>query len=658
MYSVVCSECGNLTKVPFIPDSARPAYCPDCLTMKHKGELASLVKDQVKNASTKTEPFSIKVKAQITEDGAVYNALMANASAFRAFGGSPLMLTEHVENGIDAIKERANWNGEYTVKNIGKIEIIIDTTNEQVIVIDDGTGIEDPIWILQNPLRSRKTGLSNVTGKYGRGLQGFRGFCKYLEYITVRKEPNKTEIDKYQEAINNGVLNANTDPHCVKLTLNYDTIEGDLRPVNILEFRKYTNNKTGTVAIFKDWLEGQWEELLRNRGVIFDRIQHHFRHDIETELIEIYVKSERKEDRITAYDYSKFDLYDMPREQEVTNPKTGQKVGTIQYFLYRCSGEHKHRFKFPFLLAKDNRPLQDSFIHQMPQFLDEAVWKSPYVTGYIKCDFVEPDPLRISFSSGGDKDEKNQLFVQAIRNASIDLKREIAKYQKGLNIAEQENENRNIVLEVQNFLRKQKIKLDLPDLSELGVLQQKNSDKNKDQGRISDQEGNSNAGRIVKNGSEEIVVLYEKEEGHPPGPGGKPVRVKERIRVTVPEKDGKSQTTMLIDPEMLSKKGRRFKRPVKGIMIQPVWEKLNEDISYYDPNTMEIKINFLHKLWEKLDKLKQNSSEHNEVYSKREKNYIRSRYIWELIKNFYNVEDGKYEKYWELNHQFFVYKGE
>ena len=72
---------------------------------------------------------------------------MANAVPFRAFGGPPLMLTQHVENSIDAIKEKNGWKGEYCDrKKIGKIKIIIDEENNEVRVIDDGSGVIDPRW--------------------------------------------------------------------------------------------------------------------------------------------------------------------------------------------------------------------------------------------------------------------------------------------------------------------------------------------------------------------------------------------------------------------------------------------------------------------------------------------------------------------------------
>ena len=30
MHEAICSECGNMTKVPFKPDGIRPIYCRDC----------------------------------------------------------------------------------------------------------------------------------------------------------------------------------------------------------------------------------------------------------------------------------------------------------------------------------------------------------------------------------------------------------------------------------------------------------------------------------------------------------------------------------------------------------------------------------------------------------------------------------------------------
>jgi len=30
MHDVICSNCGKLTEVPFVPTGSRPVYCQDC----------------------------------------------------------------------------------------------------------------------------------------------------------------------------------------------------------------------------------------------------------------------------------------------------------------------------------------------------------------------------------------------------------------------------------------------------------------------------------------------------------------------------------------------------------------------------------------------------------------------------------------------------
>ncbi|HUZ88382.1 MAG TPA: zinc-ribbon domain containing protein [Candidatus Acidoferrales bacterium] len=36
MHDVICSNCGKLTQVPFIPTGSRPVYCQDCFqTARH-----------------------------------------------------------------------------------------------------------------------------------------------------------------------------------------------------------------------------------------------------------------------------------------------------------------------------------------------------------------------------------------------------------------------------------------------------------------------------------------------------------------------------------------------------------------------------------------------------------------------------------------------
>ena len=78
-------------------------------------------------------------------------------------------------------------------------------------------------------------------------------------------------------------------------------------------------------------------------------------------------------------------------------------------------------------------------------------------------------------------------------------------------------------------------------------------------------------------------------------------------------------------------------------------------MSSYDPNSMAVEVNLEHDNYDALEKLKKKSSEKAEVYSTKEKNYIRRRYLWELIKNFYKGEELE-DKFWDLFERFFRHK--
>jgi len=37
-YTTVSAECGNVTKIPFIPDGVKSVYCSECLSRKREEE--------------------------------------------------------------------------------------------------------------------------------------------------------------------------------------------------------------------------------------------------------------------------------------------------------------------------------------------------------------------------------------------------------------------------------------------------------------------------------------------------------------------------------------------------------------------------------------------------------------------------------------------
>jgi len=620
----ICTDCQN----PFpIAHSSTVVICPKCYALKNnpkisKKDLSDVIKNQTRG---------FQVRAEITTDSAIMNALMANANAFRAIGGSPMMFTEHVENGIDAIKVLHGWKSSDAPKKLGDIKIIFNDKKSEVVVIDNGTGIEDPIWILNNPLRSRKTSASiEQTGKYGRGLQGFRGFCESLQYFTLRNLPHESEVKRPE---NEGLTT--NELKCTELQLVRDSIYGDVFPDRLDKFREYTNSQTGTVAIFSKWIEEEYQNLKSKKKDLYERIQHHFRHDLETGLVKISIEEGKKikevVPRMYANENGTFDLYEIPMHV-VTDDVTNKEIGTIEYFLYKSSGEYKHNYKQPFLISKDNRPLQDSFISTMPQMSQYSIWKSPYVTGFIKCNFVEPDNLRVALSVEDDNKRKNTLFFKALRADSITLKKLVGEWQANFIKTEQTAENRNIILEMQSLIKTYHVKLDLPDLEKLGLLKEGTGGSLEKGDRISDKPGKDNPGKIKDDGIEEVEIFYEKnKKGEGNGDGGKKGK-KKRLRISLPTKDGRSNTTMLMDPALLSKDGRRRKQKPKGINLETADEELNSDMSWYDPNTLTIYVNEGQENFQKMVELKRKSqSEKTLVYSKKQKNYIRRCYLWELI---------------------------
>ena len=158
----------------------------------------------------------------------------------------------------------------------------------------------DPVHIMKYPLKSRKSGESHQTGQYGRGLQGFRGFANTLTYITLRSEVNQSEWDhpisreRLEKAKKHGI-----DGTCLRLSLSKENIwetklQGKTRrtfkelnptskiiqtavqtvyePIKTDEFKKFSNTNTGTIVIFSNWLDDEFEEFIKDPKKIFERV--------------------------------------------------------------------------------------------------------------------------------------------------------------------------------------------------------------------------------------------------------------------------------------------------------------------------------------------------------------------------------------------------
>lgn len=659
---VNCTLCGLPMRVP--AKYLENPICYEC--RKNPDRIKSDVSSVIK------ESFKTSHKVKLDKDEQVLSALDSVGDAFRSNGGANLMLTEHVENGIDAIEDLIKTKGLKTYDGKIFVKIIID--DELLIITDNGTGIIDPIWIMENPLKSRKTGESHQKGEFGRGLQGFRGFCQNLTYITLREEPNDSEIihpehkSLFQAAGKKGI-----DGRCVKLSLSKQTIITEYELVKINEFRKYSESSTGTVAIFSNWLPGEFSELIKDRQKIFERVQHHFKVPLEKGITRIFLDDGKEMREIEPRIYEmkndegameELDLYDIP-DRKIMNPYTNEEIGTLQVRFYQAGPNYHHTYRHPFLLVGD-RPLGNSVLHEMNHFSEKRILKSPYVTGYVVANFLKPDSLRLSPKPG----EELKQF-QAHMDFILDeiLAPQLELYESGFKDFNKTGENNKLILQIQSFIKNHMdIKLNLMELKKIGNLMESDSMGEEKNQRISDKEGIDNQGFVTPDGKVEAVILFKKRKNKKivnptPGPdrpdnGDDPKPVL-RYRVKVPTKDGKSTTAVLINPNLTSKDGRIRKQEFVGPGLDNYRGKYDPNLSKWDDSKYLVLINELYPVYLEYEEQRANSSKYStDVYSPKQKNLIQECYLWHLIQNCAKDLDreGKDRKFWEAKYKFFLHK--
>jgi len=665
MTTIICKECQRPFEVTY---GVSASTCSDCLNLKNLNSQKSSQREDI---------FKVSHKVRFENDEQILQALETVGDAFRSSpGGANLMLTEHVENGIDAIEDFVK------VKNLrnyeGRITVQIVEDRQELIIIDNGNGIIDPVWIIENPLKSRKTGESHQKGEFGRGLQGFRGFCEKLTYITLREKPNDSEfkhpdhVPVVQLAMKNGL-----DIKCVRLTLTKNQIITNWEPVKIDEFKKYSNTKTGTVAIFSDWLPGEFDELIKDKQKIYERIQHHFKVPIEKSVAKIYFSTGKKHVEIEPRVYEvkdeegkmdELDPYDIP-DREIVNPYTKQIIGNLQVRFYQASPNYEHTYKAPFLLVGD-RPLGNSILHKMESFSDKSILKSPYLTGYVVANFLKPDSLRLAPKPG----EEYKQFVNHMKDILDNvLAPQLEEYSNGFKIFDKQQENTKLILQIQSFLKKQtKLIFDLIKSDRIGKMSLSDSMGETENQRLSDSPNGDNQGIITKDASIEAsieaVILYKKDKHKkpkPPPPGDpntdtdaeKPVT---RYRITVPKKDGRSTTKVMINPALSSKDGRIRKQNFEGPGLDIYRGKLDRNLSKWDESKFLVLINESHETYVEYENERKDSAKYkNDVYSLKQKHLIQEQYLWHLIQRCakdLNDED-KYREFWSAKYKFFLQKG-
>jgi anti-sigma regulatory factor (Ser/Thr protein kinase) len=396
------------------------------------------------------------IRPRIGEPHQVLSALRMVGAGFETQGGASLMLTEAVENGVDAIIAAMKSGLE-----AGTVHLIIDNVNKCVVVIDDGTGFLKVRPALEKPYESVKADDPDQTGKWGRGLQGFRAFCNSLEFLTRRKEIPAGEESFPREK--------GADGRTLKIVLDSSTVELSVLSVKN-EFTKYTKAEHGTIAIYRNWNKGQFEKL-RERDVI-QRLEHHFGEEIRKGKINISVEviegkiqgigpEQQRVWMCKPREYSEFQKIKLAPVPYVAN---GKKQGEIQFSFYLTDRGRKGRWNYPYLLYED-RPVGDGFLADIDEFRDNPIWQSQYLTGYIACDFCHINETRTALKTGSELD----FLFKNIKRVEPILEAEIKKHTKGLYDLRMQKQIDELVVDLQKFLKNKNV-LDFKIARSTGLL--------------------------------------------------------------------------------------------------------------------------------------------------------------------------------------------
>jgi len=396
------------------------------------------------------------IKPKITEDSQILAALTSTGAGFEALGGSSLMLTEPVENGVDSIIE-ANKKG---IKVKGIVRIFIDKGAEQVIIVDNGIGFANPRHICERPFDSLKKYDPDLTGKFARGLQGFRSYCQQLLFVTRRMQ------------IPVGESFMGKSGNTVKIEFKADRIEVAAKVVPDREFDLWSwgDFNHGAVALYRDWKKGEFAKIRREK--LIRRIERHFGELVRRGQIEILLwegdslQLGKKIPRKSFYecsprDYSEFKKIEIP---PVPFIEDGYRKGEVIFELYLTNRARSDRDFLPFLMYKD-RPVGDAPIALVGEFADTDVWNSSYLTGFIRADFCEINELRLALKPGPARD----FLYQQLENSEDSLREEIKKHHRGLIDIKKSQEVNQLVNKLQSFLRQKKL-FDFKLAREIGQL--------------------------------------------------------------------------------------------------------------------------------------------------------------------------------------------
>ncbi|MBI3027856.1 hypothetical protein HYY70_07130 [Candidatus Woesearchaeota archaeon] len=595
--------------------------------------------------------------ASFEKEKQIVSALNMVGAGFEARGGSSLMLTEAVENGVDAII-KFNENKKKKIK--GKIKVLIDKDNERILIIDNGTGFLQIKHVCEKPFDSLKELDITQTGKFARGLQGFRAFCENLYFITKRLPEdipsNETDVIP---------ANAGSSRLVVKLEFNSMSSKVKVKYIDKSKFDEYSNSEHGTICIYEKWKPGLFEKF--NVNMLFKRLQHHFGELIRKGEIRILVESYEGKIAEIGPEQEKFQEVE-PRDYSgftpiVINPipyDKNEKKGEISFNLHLCDRGRSDRWNQPYLLFQ-GRPVGDGFVSEIDEFAERPIWKHRFLTGYVTCDFCEINELRQGLKIN---DERDLLFKELLKIEKL-LENKVKEHSKGLYELKLQRQVSELVKDLQLFFKSKNI-FNFKIAKSMGFLSKENNEIEvvelaKSTGQDPNLEVKNPAGEGTEiSGMEKFEnTNVKKEEGgqektlnpdlgtHGDGHGqikagglGEDAKVaelqdKDKEKGFKESEKGINKPTEQTQPhetggnDKIKRKGMRHKPRGFGMVFQD--DEFNEDLSWFDELNSVVIINSQHPRY--LSRLE------DESHFRDLMNYLAELYVWEITKLVHSKDD-------------------
>ena len=678
----ICSECQNTFKVSY---ASQASICSTCIGIR-KGidiqKTANELKEIVKQEYSKTIEFKLDTQDQ------KLRAVIAQGQVFASKGGVDLMITEFVENAFDAIKKKKilhalpealkqmnfasqfekiaiekyttpimEFQKKYSLtkedkSNFEKLQkklldvvksqndkktivtVKLDDIKQHVRIIDPGTGVEHPIHICEQPFISLKTGEDFSIGEFGRGAQVFREFCKLMEFYSLRDKLSKKEERNIQDDhIDTNKINVKS----IYIAFPHDFAGGKYGFRDVNEYKKLSHNSgTGTIVVLSDWKENYYVDLSSHMSKLITRLEHHFGFGLRDAFnIGLKIKTEKKETEIFPLDFEKlskdptskidkkFELPILPLKDKLGNP-----CGEVEFHIYKTVRSYHHTYKEPFLIV-NGRPLGDTAICDMPGLTQHSeIWKSSTITGYVVCNSVVPNQMRVGLANNKAK----QPFIDAVTSASIDLKKLNTAWKNELSSAIDKTMMNEVVDTVTRFLSKKGIKFNFKNPLQKGI--QKDSKKSGEEitdERVSNEAGSPNQGLIDAKDGDEVQMGYRKTKTVPQGGDW------DENTIIVPhgskKKDGGKIITVKVKRSLVSKGGRRIRKSYSGPDLDfNADEDCGNELSYFESDPPTVMVQSEHEAWKKIAR-KAKEQSNAEKFEKEKKDYLLERYLWELMNN-------------------------